>query len=83
LESLLEVAERVRDIPMMLEKFIARDRDRLGQPAARAPVNPDALAVSNVGQEPRVSEELEREACAAASSTTPSGFPRARPARHH
>ena len=28
--ALLEVAERVRDYPMMLEEFLARDRDALG-----------------------------------------------------
>jgi bacterioferritin B len=30
MESLLEVAERVRDYPMMLEEFLARDRAELG-----------------------------------------------------
>ena len=33
--SLLEVAERVRDFPMMLEEFVARDGDNLGR--ARGP----------------------------------------------
>ena len=28
--DLLEVAERVRDFPMMLEEFLARDGDQLG-----------------------------------------------------
>jgi ferritin len=35
MESLLQVAERVRDFPMMLEEFVARDADNLG--AARGP----------------------------------------------
>lgn len=35
MESLVRVAERVRDFPMMLEEFIARDGDNLG--AARGP----------------------------------------------
>jgi bacterioferritin B len=35
MESLLAVAERVREIPMMLEEFVARDGDKLG--AARTP----------------------------------------------
>ena len=35
IESLLQVAERVRDFPMMLEEFVARDGDNLG--AARGP----------------------------------------------
>ena len=30
MSALLEVAERVRDQPMMLEEFLARDRDALG-----------------------------------------------------
>ena len=30
MSSLLEVAERVREHPMMLEEFLARDRDTLG-----------------------------------------------------
>ena len=30
MQALLEVAERVRDYPMMLEEFLARDRDALG-----------------------------------------------------
>jgi bacterioferritin B len=30
MSSLLEVAERVREYPMMLEEFLARDRDALG-----------------------------------------------------
>ena len=37
MESLLQVAERVRDFPMMLEEFIARDGKRLG--AARGPAS--------------------------------------------
>jgi ferritin len=28
--ALLDVAERVRDYPMMLEEFLARDREALG-----------------------------------------------------
>jgi ferritin len=35
MESLLKVAERVREFPMMLEEFVARDGDKLG--AARGP----------------------------------------------
>jgi ferritin len=35
MESLLAVAERVRELPMMLEEFIARDGDQLGR--ARGP----------------------------------------------
>ena len=35
MESLLQVAERVRDFPMMLEEFVARDGDDLG--SARGP----------------------------------------------
>jgi ferritin len=35
IESLLKVAERVREFPMMLEEFVARDGDNLG--AARGP----------------------------------------------
>jgi len=35
MESLLKVAERVRDFPMMLEEFVARDGGNLG--AARGP----------------------------------------------
>ena len=35
MESLLQVAERVRDFPMMLEEFVARDGDNLG--VARGP----------------------------------------------
>ncbi len=35
MESLLQVAERVRQFPMMLEEFVARDGDNLG--AARGP----------------------------------------------
>jgi ferritin len=35
MESLLQVAERVREYPMMLEEFIARDGGRLG--SARGP----------------------------------------------
>ncbi|MDQ4071751.1 MAG: ferritin, partial [Actinomycetota bacterium] len=31
MESLLAVAERVRDIPMMLEEFVARDGGQLGR----------------------------------------------------
>jgi ferritin len=31
MESLLEVAERVREYPMMLEEFLARDADHLGK----------------------------------------------------
>jgi len=34
-ESLLAVAERVRELPMMLEEFIARDGGQLGR--ARGP----------------------------------------------
>jgi ferritin len=30
MQSLLDVAERVREYPMMLEEFLARDRDELG-----------------------------------------------------
>ena len=30
MESLLAVAERVREFPMMLEEFLARDGDSLG-----------------------------------------------------
>jgi hypothetical protein len=29
MESLLQVAERVREFPMMLEEFLARDGDNL------------------------------------------------------
>ena len=36
MESLLQVAERVRDFPMMLEEFVAREGDDLG--GARGPV---------------------------------------------
>ncbi|HWH43420.1 MAG TPA: ferritin [Thermoleophilaceae bacterium] len=36
MESLLKVAERVREFPMMLEEFLARDGDELG--SARGPV---------------------------------------------
>jgi ferritin len=35
MESVLQVAERVREFPMMLEEFVARDGDSLG--GARAP----------------------------------------------
>lgn len=35
MEALLQVAERVREFPMMLEEFVARDGDSLG--AARGP----------------------------------------------
>ena len=31
MDALLQVAERVRDYPMMLEEFLARDRDELGR----------------------------------------------------
>jgi ferritin len=36
IEGLLEVAERVREFPMMLEEFLARDGDRLGGRPASA-----------------------------------------------
>jgi ferritin len=36
MESLLAVAERVREYPMMLEEFLARDADSLGRSAADA-----------------------------------------------
>ena len=34
MESLLEVAERVRDVPMLIEEFLARDGKHLGEPRA-------------------------------------------------
>jgi hypothetical protein len=37
MESLLQVAERVRDFPMMLEEFVARDGGSLG--SARGPAD--------------------------------------------
>jgi ferritin len=37
MESLLQVAERVREFPMMLEEFVARDGDKLG--TARGPTS--------------------------------------------
>src|SRR5213592_4020317 len=33
MDSLLQVAERVRDFPMMLEEFVAREGDKLGERA--------------------------------------------------
>jgi ferritin len=36
MESLLQVAERVREYPMMLEEFLAREGDGLGKSAADA-----------------------------------------------
>ena len=35
MEALLQVAERVREYPMMLEEFLARDGDELGAPTSR------------------------------------------------
>jgi bacterioferritin B len=34
MESLLEVAERVREFPMMLDEFVAREGDKLGESGA-------------------------------------------------
>jgi bacterioferritin B len=35
MEDLLTVAERVREVPMMLEEFLARDGDQLGDDSSR------------------------------------------------
>lgn len=36
MESLLAVAERVRELPMLLEEFVARDREHLGRSRMRS-----------------------------------------------
>jgi hypothetical protein len=58
MDSLLAVAERVRELPMLLEEFIARDSKHLGSARGRVRRNPFRVAViqaaGDQGRPPRL-----------------------------